>query len=103
MSLPCYSCYLHHQTPSQNGECVLCARPKRERDKKALYPPADSFLRVCKPTEGQGWVHLACAVFIPEITFSDAKRLRIVEGISTIPIHRWSTVRNLHSSLCEGR
>lgn len=90
---------------SQNAECVLCARAKRERerDKKALHPPADSFLRVCKPTEGQGWVHLACAVFIPEITFSDAKRLRIVEGISTIPAHRWSAVRNPCSSLCEGR
>ncbi|KAI0287346.1 hypothetical protein BC826DRAFT_917324 [Russula brevipes] len=76
---------------SLNPDCVLCARPKRERDKKASYPPADSFLRVCKPTEGQGWVHLACAVFVPELTFSDAKRLRIVEGISTIPTHRWST------------
>ena len=75
---------------------MLCARPKRERerDKKAFYPPADSFLRVCKPTEGQGWVHLACAVFVPELTFSDAKRLRIVEGISSIPNHRWSTVCN---------
>jgi hypothetical protein len=79
---------------SQNPDCVLCARSKRERDKKALHPPADSFLRVCKPTEGQGWVHLACAVFIPEISFSDAKRLRIVEGISTLPTHRWSTVRS---------
>jgi PHD-zinc-finger like domain len=80
--------------PSQNPDCVLCARPKRDREKKALYPLADSFLRVCKPTEGQGWVHLACAVFVPEVTFSDAKRLRVVEGISTIPAHRWSTVRN---------
>jgi hypothetical protein len=41
-------------------------------------------------------VHLACAVFIPEVSFSDAKRLRIVEGISTIPTHRWSTVRGGH-------
>lgn len=74
---------------------MLCPRPKRERDKKAFHPPADSFLRVCKPTEGQGWVHLACAVFVPEISFSDAKRLRIVEGISTIPTHRWSAVRRV--------
>ena len=73
---------------------MLCAKPKRDREKKSLYPPADSFLRVCKPTEGQGWVHLACAVFVPEVTFSDAKRLRVVEGISTIPTHRWSTVRS---------
>jgi hypothetical protein len=93
-SLSRYSARLHHRSPSQNPDCVLCARPKRERDKKAFHPPADSFLRVCKPTEGQGWVHLACAVFVPEITFSDAKRLRIVEGISSIPTQRWSTVRN---------
>ena len=73
---------------------MLCPRAKRERE-KALHPPPDSFLRVCKPTEGQGWVHLACAVFVPEISFSDAKRLRIVEGISTIPTHRWSAVRRL--------
>jgi hypothetical protein len=76
---------------SLNSDCVLCARSKRDREKRVVYPPADSFLRVCKPTEGQGWVHLACAVFIPEVSFSDAKRLRIVEGISTIPTHRWST------------
>ena len=92
-------CPLHDQPLFQNPDCVLCARPKRERDRKTLHPPADSFLRVCKPTEGQGWVHLACAVFLPEIMFSDAKRLRIVEGISTIPTHRWSTVRS--SPTCE--
>ncbi len=92
---PRYTCCLHYRSLSQNPDCVLCPRPKRERDKKAVQPPADSFLRVCKPTEGQGWVHLACAVFVPEISFSDAKRLRIVEGISTIPTHRWSAVRNM--------
>ena len=91
---PVPNAILHDQWLSQNPDCILCSRPKRERDKKALHPPADSFLRVCKPTEGQGWVHLACAVFIPEISFSDAKRLRIVEGISTLPTHRWSTVRS---------
>ena len=89
---PIPNAVLHDRWLSQNPDCVLCARPKREGDKKTLHPPADSFLRVCKPTEGQGWVHLACAVFIPEISFSDAKRLRIVEGISTLPTHRWSTV-----------
>ncbi|KAI0058854.1 hypothetical protein BV25DRAFT_1890628 [Artomyces pyxidatus] len=75
---------------SLNTDCVLCPRPRR-KNKDQAYPAFDNYLRVCKPTEGQGWAHVACAVFIPEVTFSDAARLRIVEGISTIPSHRWAT------------
>ena len=53
----------------------------------------DSFLRAAKPTEGQAWAHVLCAVFFPEVTFSDVVHLRLVEGISTIPRARWSAVR----------
>ncbi|TFY78651.1 hypothetical protein EWM64_g5362 [Hericium alpestre] len=83
---------------SFNTECLLCARPRRDRkNKDAIYPPADTYLRACKPTEGQGWAHIVCSVFIPEVQFSDATRLRLVEGISTIPGHRWSS----KCSLCD--
>ncbi|EGO22633.1 hypothetical protein SERLADRAFT_451461 [Serpula lacrymans var. lacrymans S7.9] len=71
---------------SLNTQCVLC--PRRKASKK---PAADSFMRACKPTEGQGWVHVLCSVFTPEVTFTDVSRLRLVEGISTIPRQRWST------------
>ncbi|KZT07232.1 uncharacterized protein LAESUDRAFT_758638 [Laetiporus sulphureus 93-53] len=74
---------------SLNSDCLLCPRSKRD-SKKALYPPPDTYLRACKPTEGQAWVHIVCSVFIPEVTYSDATRLRLVEGISTIPSWRWS-------------
>lgn len=60
--------------------------------KQGLVPAPDSFLRACKPTEGQGWAHVLCSVFISELNFTDSSRLRSVEGISTIPHHRWSTV-----------
>ncbi|KAI0042738.1 hypothetical protein FA95DRAFT_1590696 [Auriscalpium vulgare] len=72
-------------------DCVLCPRPRRDRKNKDPFPQPDSFLRACKPTEGQGWAHVACAVFTPELTFSDAARLRVVEGVSAIPHNRWST------------
>ncbi|KAI0923517.1 hypothetical protein AcV5_009037 [Taiwanofungus camphoratus] len=75
---------------SLNHDCLLCPRARRDYKKKAPYPPPDNFLRACKPTEGQAWVHVLCSVFIPEVTFSDANRLRLVEGISTIPQYRWS-------------
>ncbi|KAI0071159.1 hypothetical protein K474DRAFT_1712701 [Panus rudis PR-1116 ss-1] len=74
---------------SVNYDCLLCPRSRRDPKKKQLYPPADSYLRSCKPTEGQAWVHSLCSVFIPEIQYSDASRLRLVEGISTIPLYRW--------------
>ena len=35
---------------------------------------------------------MICSVFIPELTFSDTMRLRLVEGISVINPHRWLTV-----------
>lgn len=65
---------------------------RRDPKKKLIYPPPDSYLRACKPTEGQAWVHVLCSVFIPEITYSDANRLRLVEGISTMPTYRWENV-----------
>ncbi|KAM5536579.1 hypothetical protein V8D89_009674 [Ganoderma adspersum] len=70
-------------------DCLLCPRMRRDPKKKLIYPPPDSYLRACKPTEGQAWVHVLCSVFIPEITYSDANRLRLVEGISTMPKYRW--------------
>ncbi|KAA1470162.1 hypothetical protein DENSPDRAFT_835896 [Dentipellis sp. KUC8613] len=77
---------------SLNTDCVLCPPPRRDRrNKDGIMPPPDTFLRMCKPTEGQGWAHVLCAVFTPEVTFSDSSRLRVVEGISTIPSHRWSS------------
>ncbi|RPD53362.1 hypothetical protein L227DRAFT_581377 [Lentinus tigrinus ALCF2SS1-6] len=77
-------------------DCLLCPRMRRDPKKKLIYPPPDTYLRACKPTEGQAWVHVLCSVFIPEITFSDATHLRLVEGISAIPQYRWQN----HCTLC---
>lgn len=85
------------QEYSLANHCLLCPKPP-PRDtvngaaRSEVYPPADSYLRACKPTEGQGWVHALCSVFVPEVQFSDASRLRVVEGVSTIPSFRWQRV-----------
>lgn len=65
------------------------------------WPSPDTFLRACKPTEGQGWTHVLCAVFTPEIIFTNASRLRLVEGLNTVTRHKWSAVSFLSFSLCE--
>jgi hypothetical protein len=78
----------------KNSECLLCPRERKGVVKKV--PPGgiapESFLHARKPTEGQGWTHVLCSVFIPELTFTDASRLRCVEGLSSISRHRWTTV-----------
>jgi hypothetical protein len=76
---------------SVNPDCLLCPRAGREDRARKPWPPSDTFLRACKPTEGQGWAHILCSVFTPEVTFTDASRLRLVEGLSTVPRHRWTT------------
>ncbi|KAF7370427.1 Lid2 complex component snt2 [Mycena sanguinolenta] len=81
------------QEASLNSECLLCPRKDRGIVQKA--PPAriapESFLHARKTTEGQNWTHVLCSVFIPELTFTDASRLRSVEGLSSITRHRWTT------------
>ncbi|KAF8347972.1 hypothetical protein F5887DRAFT_881413 [Amanita rubescens] len=74
---------------SINPDCLLCPRGTKEEKNHELYPPPDTFLRACKPTEGQGWVHALCSVFVPETTFSNTTQLRLVEGLSTVLRHRW--------------
>ena len=76
----------------KNTDCLLCPRASNEDKKSGVWPPADSFLRACKPTEGQGWVHVLCAVFVSELSFTDPSRLRLVEGVSTITRHKWTSV-----------
>ena len=78
------------------SDCVLCPRKRKEERKKPGPVPKDEmdlgFLRVRKPTEGQGWVHILCSLFAPEVVYTDAARLRLVEGVSTISQSRWETV-----------
>ncbi|KAJ3506376.1 hypothetical protein NLJ89_g6899 [Agrocybe chaxingu] len=76
---------------SLNPDCLLCPRPANEDKRKKPWPPSDSFLRACKPTEGQGWAHVVCAVFTPGLDFGDSARLRLVEGINMLSRHKWST------------
>lgn len=78
--------------PSQNPDCLLCPRSTNEEKRRKPYPSADNFLRACKPTEGQGWAHVLCAVFTPELTFTDASRLRLVEGLNAVARHKWTAV-----------
>ncbi|TFK29580.1 hypothetical protein FA15DRAFT_677545 [Coprinopsis marcescibilis] len=76
---------------SINHDCLLCPRSGPEEKRIKPWPSSDTFLRACKPTEGQGWTHVLCAVFLPELHFSDANKLRLVEGLSAIGKHRWTT------------
>lgn len=51
-----------------------------------------SYLRVHVPTENRGWVHALCAVFCSEVQFTDASRLRLAEGLGSVPEWKRTTV-----------
>jgi hypothetical protein len=52
-----------------------------------------------KPTTGNNWVHVYCAVFTPEIRFSDAQALAVAEGFQMIPASKYEAV----CKLCKNR
>ena len=51
-----------------------------------------------KRTTGNNWVHVNCAVWIPEIRFANAKSLDTAENIGTIKAPRWQQVCKLCDS-----
>lgn len=48
-----------------------------------------------KRTTGNNWVHVNCAVFAPEIRFSNAQKLEVAEGFQLIPPARYEAVCKL--------
>lgn len=52
-----------------------------------------------KHTTGNNWVHVQCAVFTPEIRFSNAKALEVAEGFQIIPPSKFEAV----CKLCKNR
>lgn len=52
-----------------------------------------------KPTTGNNWVHVYCAVFTPEIRFSNAQALSVAEGFQMIPPSKYEAV----CKLCKNR
>ncbi|KAF8748005.1 PHD-like zinc-binding domain [Rhizoctonia solani] len=75
----------------QNPNCLLCPRTSNDNLQSKQSAVASTILRLSKPTEGRGWVHTLCSVFVPETSFTDATRLRLVEGISSVSDARWAS------------
>ena len=51
-----------------------------------------------KRTTGNNWIHVNCAVWIPEIRFGNAKLLDTAENIGTIPVQKWEQMCKLCKS-----
>ena len=55
-----------------------------------------------KRTANNNWVHVTCAIFTPEVKFSNAKSLEGAEGIPWIPKPRWEQVCKLCKNNSKG-
>ncbi|KZP01489.1 hypothetical protein CALVIDRAFT_532254 [Calocera viscosa TUFC12733] len=69
--------------------CLLCPIPDAKRRQTLESTPEPTYCRAMKPTEGRGWVHILCAIFTPEVYFTDARHMKLAEGISMVPQNRW--------------
>lgn len=67
---------------------MLCPKslPKLVRPikKPPKVMPDFDFLQALKTTEGYKWAHILCSVFVPDITYADATRLKVAEGIMSM-------------------
>lgn len=61
------------QCPSRPAECVFC--PNRGG--------------ALKRTDDDRWGHVACAIWVPEIGFSDTVFIEPIDGVRNIPPARW--------------
>lgn len=61
------------QCPSRPAECVFC--PNRGG--------------ALKKTDDDRWGHVACALWVPEVGFSDTVFIEPIDGVSNIPPARW--------------
>ncbi|XP_029009509.1 bromodomain-containing protein 1-like isoform X2 [Betta splendens] len=61
------------QCPSRPAECVFC--PNRGG--------------ALKKTDDERWGHVACALWVPEVGFSDTVFIEPIDGIRNIPPARW--------------
>ncbi|CBQ69988.1 conserved hypothetical protein [Sporisorium reilianum SRZ2] len=55
---------------------------------KAPLGALDAF----RPTECNNWAHVLCAVFMPEVVFSDTTRLKTVESCGNLPTWRYEAL-----------
>lgn len=56
----------------------------------ASNEPPLSVLDAFKPTECNNWAHAVCAVWMPDVLFTDTERLKLVEGVGNLPFWRYA-------------
>lgn len=72
---------------------VSLAETYRKNQQEKGKPPIPR--EPLKRTANNNWVHVTCALFTPEVKFSNAKSLELAEGIPWIPKVRWEQVCKL--------
>ena len=69
------------------------------RNKQMMLNRAMTPREPLKRTTGNNWVHVSCAVWMPEIRFSNAKIMEVAEGFQSIPPAKYDAI----CKLCKNR
>lgn len=82
------ACYGIQKVPTGSWLCRICALgilPKCQ-----LCPKTGGAM---KPTRsGTKWVHVSCALWIPEVSIGNPEKMEPITNVSQIPSNRWSLI-----------
>ncbi|KAF1374424.1 hypothetical protein PFLUV_G00228950 [Perca fluviatilis] len=98
------ACYGIQKVPKGSWLCRICALgilPKCQ-----LCPKKGGAM---KPTRsGTKWVHVSCALWIPEVSIGNPEKMEPITNVSHIPSNRWALIcclckegRSVYTVLCE--
>ncbi|KAG5437190.1 hypothetical protein PCANB_001168 [Pneumocystis canis] len=95
------SCYGVSSVDSNSWNCDMCINDKTPINYQCVLCSVHNHPSFCsnslsrealKQTTGNNWAHVTCAIWIPELKFTDPSTLQPVEGIGAISLPRWQQV-----------
>ncbi|XP_036985820.2 protein Jade-1 isoform X1 [Artibeus jamaicensis] len=90
------ACYGILKVPEGSWLCRTCALGVRP---KCLLCPKKG--GAMKPTRsGTKWVHVSCALWIPEVSIGSPEKMEPITKVSHIPSNRWALVCSLCNEKC---
>ncbi|XP_019856876.1 PREDICTED: protein Jade-1-like [Amphimedon queenslandica] len=91
------ACYGVQLIPKGSWLCRPCTSQQSRPFQCLLCPNKNGAMKRVKP--GNGWAHMSCALWIPEVKIANIDKMEPITNIDSIPVSRW----NLMCCICRER
>ena len=89
-------------SPLLSWRCDVCTNVQEHShsvDPRCILCPIKEHMAGLRPTSGNNWAHLQCAVWNLDLYFGDEQRMTTIEGVAALPRIYWQAT----CSFCETR